>query len=90
MGVVDRLRAGKTQVRLRRNNTNSIGVAHSSAPALDADNRVTGSNDLELETLVDAPLQTTIDVFLPDLDVEVWFLFGEIEWVDAAVEVGVL
>lgn len=61
-----------------------------SAPSLNADDEVALGNDFEFQTLSNTPFETTVDILLPDLDVEVRFLFGEVEWVDATIEVRVL
>ena len=65
-------------------------MAHSSAPTLNADNRVTRSDDLELEAMFDTPLETLVDILLPDVDVEVGLLLGEEERIHATIEVGIL
>ena len=65
-------------------------MAHTTLPALHADDVVALVEDTQLDGLLDAPLETTVNVFLPDGGVEVGLLFGEQEWVDASVKVGVL
>jgi len=65
-------------------------VAHTAAPALDADDVVALVDDTELETVVDTPLEAAVNVLLPDLDVEVRLLLGEGEGPDATVQVRVL
>lgn len=65
-------------------------MTHASSPALNTDDGVALVDDLELDSVGETPLKAAVDVFLPDLDVEVGLLFGEVEGVDAAVEVGVL
>ena len=65
-------------------------MTHASPPALDTNDGVALVDDPELDGVGETPLEASVDVFLPDLDVEVGFLFGEVEGVDAAVEVGVL
>ena len=65
-------------------------MAHSSSPALHTDDRITLAKNTELDGVHDAPLQTAVNVLLPWLSLEVWLLLGEVEWVDAAVQVGVL
>lgn len=77
----------KTQVILGRNHTNGVGVAHTTAPSLNTDDAGTLLDNTKLDTVVDTPLQTTVDVYLPDLDVEVRLALGEVEGVDTAVQV---
>jgi hypothetical protein len=80
----------QTKVLLSGDHTDGVGVAHTAAPALHADNGVTLVDDAELETVVDTPLEATVNVLLPDLDVEVRLGLGEEEWPDTAVQVRVL
>lgn len=42
-----------------------VGVTHAALPALDNDNGVTGGEDVELESVVDSPLDSAIDILLP-------------------------
>lgn len=65
-------------------------MAHTAAPALDADDRVALGDNAELQAVVDGPLQTAVDILLPDLDVEVGLLLGEVERPHTAVQVRVL
>lgn len=65
-------------------------MTHPTSPSLNADDGVALADDFELESVAETPLESAVDVFLPDLDVEVGFLLREVEGVDAAVEVGVL
>jgi hypothetical protein len=62
-------------------------VAHTTAPSLNTDDAGTLLDNTKLDTVVDTPLQTTVDIFLPDLDVEVGLALGEVEGVDTAVQV---
>ena len=87
-GVLNLLSQAK--VLLSGNHTDGVGVAHSAAPALDADNVVALVDDAQLETVGDTPLEATVDILLPDLDVEVGLLLGESEGPDATVQVGIL
>lgn len=80
----------QTKVLLSRDHTDGVGVALAAAPALDADNVVALVDDAELETMRNGPLETAINVLLPDLDVEVRLPLGEEERPDSAVKVGVL
>ena len=77
--------AEKSQIGFGRYDPNGICMTHTTAPPLHAHDRVAWGDDFELETLGDTPFQASIDVFLPDMDVEVWLWLGEIERVDAAV-----
>ena len=81
---------GKAKVLLGGDNTNSVGVSHTTAPALDTDDGVALVDNTELETVVDRPLKATVDILLPDLDVEVGLLLGEEEGPHTTVQVGVL
>ena len=65
-------------------------MAHSSSPALYTNNGVTLAENTKLDGIHDAPLQAAVNILLPWLRVEVWLLLREVEWVDAAVEMGVL
>jgi hypothetical protein len=65
-------------------------VAHATAPALYADNRVAFVQNAELDCVHDAVLQAAVDVFLPGDGLEVGLLFVEVEGIDAAVEMRVL
>lgn len=65
-------------------------MALSAAPALNADNVVALVDDAELETVVDTPLEATVHVLLPDLNVEVGLGLGECEGPDTTVQVRIL
>lgn len=65
-------------------------MSHSTSPSLDADDGVALVDNFQLHGVGETPLETAVDVFLPDLDVEVWLLLGEEEWVDPTVKVRVL
>jgi len=80
---------GQAEVLLGGHHTHSVGVTHTTTPALDTDNGVALVDDAELETVVDGPLEAAVDVLLPDLDVEVGLLLGEVEGPHAAVQVGI-
>ena len=79
----------KTEVLLGRHHTNGVGVALAAAPALDANNVVALVDDAELEAVRDTPLETAVDILLPDLHVEVRLLLGEQEGPDTPVQVRV-
>lgn len=80
----------QAKVLLSRDHTDGVGVAHTAAPSLDTDNVVTLVDDAELEGVVDTPLETAVNILLPDLDVEVGLLLGEEEGPDTTVQVRVL
>jgi hypothetical protein len=80
----------EAKVLLSGDNAERVGVAHSSSPALHTDDGVTLAKNTELDGVHDTPLQTAVNILLPWFGLEVWLLFGEVEWVNAAVQVGVL
>ena len=80
----------QAEVLLSRDHTDGVGVAHTAAPSLDTDDVVTLVDDAELEGVVDTPLETAVNILLPDLDVEVGLLLGEEEGPDTTVQVRVL
>ena len=65
-------------------------MALASAPTLDTDNVVSLVDDTELDTVGDSPLETAVNILLPDLDVEVGLVLGEEEGPDTTVEVRIL
>lgn len=65
-----------------------VGVTHAALPALDNDNGVTGGENVELESVVDGPLDSTIDILLPVNLGEVGLGLGEQEGVHATVQMG--
>ena len=77
----------QAQVVLGGDDADGVGVAHAAAPALDTDNTVTFGEDAEFHGLLDAPLQSLVDILLPVDAAEVGFRFREAEWVHTAVEV---
>jgi hypothetical protein len=80
----------KTKILLGGDDAEGVGVAHSASPALHTDDGVTLAENTKLDGVHDTPLQTAVNVLLPWLGLEVWLLFGEVEGVNAAVQVGVL
>lgn len=80
----------QTEVLFSRDNTDGVGVTHTAAPALDADNVVALVDNTELQAVGDGPLETAVDILLPDLDVEVGLALGEEEWPDTTVKVRIL
>jgi hypothetical protein len=89
-GTVADLLHGQTKVLLGRDHTDSVGVAHTATPSLNTDDGVALVDDAELETVVDTPLEAAVNILLPDLDVEVRLVLGEVEGPDTTVQVGVL
>jgi hypothetical protein len=79
----------QTQALLGGDNTNGVGVSLTTAPTLDADDAVATADDAELDTMGDTPFETAVHILLPDLDVEVRLLLGEVEGVHATVQVGI-
>ena len=65
-------------------------MTHATTPALHADDRIATLEYTKVDAVADAPLQAAIDIFLPGLLAKVWFWFAKEEWVDAAIEMGVL
>lgn len=62
-------------------------MAHTTAPSLNTDDASTLLDDTKLDTVVDTPLQTTVDILLPNLDVEVGLGLREVEGIDTTVQV---
>jgi hypothetical protein len=65
-------------------------VAHSSPPALHADDGSALLENTELDRVHDAPLETAVNVLLPWRCLEIGLLFREVEGVYTAVQVRVL
>lgn len=65
-------------------------MAHTTSPALHADDGVATVENLELHGVGDAPGETTVDILLPWNLVEVGLLLGEVEGIHAAIEMGIL
>jgi hypothetical protein len=70
-----------------RHNAQSVGVAHTSTPALDTDDSVTLAEHTKLDSVHDTPLETAVDILLPWFALEVGLVLGEIEGVDTTVQV---
>lgn len=60
------------------------------APSLNTDHIVAFGQDAELDGLGDSPLETSVDVLLPIVLVEVGLGLFEEERIDAAIEVRIL
>jgi len=80
----------QAQILLSRNNTEGVGVAHTTPPALYADHGSTLGENTELDRIHDTPLEAAVDVLLPGGLVEVGLVFGEVEGIDTAVQMRVL
>lgn len=68
-------------------NAQGVGVAHATLPALDDNDGVAGGEGVELESVLDSPLDAAVDVLLPVDLVEVGLGLGEVEGVDTTVQV---
>ena len=64
--------------------TDGIGVSHTSAPALDADDGFVLLEDAELDGVEDAPLQAVVDIFLPRRITEIRLLYVVMERIHPA------
>lgn len=82
--------AGQSQIRQCGHHSGRVRVSSAPAPALDADDHVALVEDPEFDRLGDAPFQAAVDILLPVHFLEIRFFFGEVEGVDAAVEMRVL
>jgi hypothetical protein len=87
VGFVDRNLQAK--VELRRHDAESVGVAETTPPALDADDGVALLEHTKLESVADTPLEALVDILLPGNLLEVGLLLVVVEGVDAAVQVRV-
>ena len=65
-------------------------MAHPTTPALNTNHLIAFAQDLQLDGLLDTPLETVVNILLPILFIEVWLPLWEKERIDATVEVGVL
>jgi hypothetical protein len=65
-------------------------VSHATTPALDTDDVVALVNEAELESVGNTPLEAAVNIFLPDLDVEIGLLLREGEGPDTTIQMGVL
>lgn len=63
-------------------------MSQTTLPSLDGDDNVALGDQAKLDTLIDTPPQTLVNILLPNDDVEVWLLLGVLEGVDATVQVG--
>lgn len=65
-------------------------MAHSSSPALHANDRVTLVKNAKLDGIHDTPLEAAVDIFLPWRALEVGLGLGEVEGVNTTVQMRVL
>lgn len=79
----------KTQVLLRRDDTNGIGVALSTSPTLHCNDAVAFGQDSQFDRLGDTPFQASVNVLLPIHTVEVWLGLREVEGIHTPIEMGV-
>lgn len=80
----------KSKILRRRHDTESVGVAHATPPALHANDSIALAKYTKLDSVHDTPLQTAVDILLPWRVIEVRLGLGEVEGVDTAVQVRVL
>ena len=79
----------QAKVKLRRHDAESVGVAETTPPALDANDSIALLEHTKLESVADTPLETLVDILLPGNLLEVGLLFVVVEGVDTAVQVRV-
>lgn len=60
------------------------------SPSLDADDHFALLQDAEVDSLLNTPLQATVDILLPVGFIEVGLLLREEEWINTAVQVRIL
>lgn len=65
-------------------------MAHTSSPALYANDWIALVENTELNGVHNSPLQTAVNILLPWFSLEVWLRLGEVKWIYAAVQVGIL
>jgi hypothetical protein len=65
-------------------------MAHAAAPALNTHDTVAPIDDAKFNAVGDSPLQTPVDILLPNLDIEVGLFLREEEGIHAAVKVRIL
>ena len=66
-----------------------VSMASTASPALDSNNSLALGEKIERHGVLHTPLETLVDILLPDDLVEVGLGLRVVEGVDAAVEVGV-
>lgn len=79
----------QAEIELRRDDAESVGVAETTPPALDANDGVALLEHTELEGVADTPLEALVDILLPGNLLEVGLGLVVVEGVDAAVQVRV-
>jgi len=65
-------------------------MAHTTFPTLYTDDVITLIQNTQFDGLLDTPLKTAINIFLPHGMAEIWFLLWEQEWVDTTVKMRIL
>ena len=80
----------KTQIFLRRNHSDSIGVPLAASPALNTHYLIPLVQNAKLDSILDSPLEATINVLLPVCLLEVRFLSWVKEGIHAPIKVRVL
>ena len=65
-------------------------MTHSAAPTLYTDHWIALTEDVQLDSLLNAPFETVVHVLLPVLFIEIGFPLREQERVDASIEMGIL
>ena len=75
----------KAQVLLSRDDTNGVGMTHTTTPPLYTDYFITFAQDVQLDGRLNAPLETVVDILLPVLLVKIRLTLWEKEGIDSAV-----
>jgi hypothetical protein len=79
----------QSEILLSRNNADCVGVALTTAPALNTDDGLALLENTQLDGLADTPLETTVDILLPVGATEVRLGLREMEGIHATVQVRV-
>lgn len=80
----------KTQIRFGGDDTEGIGMTLPATPSLNTDDVVAIGQDTELDGLGDSPFETSVDVLLPIVFVEIGLGLLKKEWVDTTIQVRIL
>src|SRR4051812_815929 len=67
-----------------------VCVTHATFPALHTHHSITLGQYVKAHGLTNSPSETAIDIFLPNCNTEIRLLLRKQEWVDTAIQVGVL
>lgn len=86
----NRLSVQEPQIFPSGDDTDSVGVSLATTPSLDTDDLVILPQNTKLHGILDAPYETTINILLPILFVEIGLLLRIEEWIDTAVEMRIL